>query len=139
MRARTAIVMAERKGCVSLFAVFSAGKGASSPSLRTHATAATAEQSSELAAWIESQGGRCQHVQIVRDDTQGQTIIASKHVKKGQTLVSLPKSCQIHADSEDVALQELINRVPAQLWPARLALPVCRSTLEKHQSPALKL
>ena len=45
-------------------------------------------------------------------------------IRKGQLLITLPRRCQLTAESSDPALQGLIDQVPQDLWAARLALPV---------------
>lgn len=45
-------------------------------------------------------------------------------VKRGKLLVALPKARQLGAEASDQALQALIDRVPSDLWAAKLALPV---------------
>ena len=105
-------------------AVFDARGGGSNAGSRCYATTETAAQTDELASWIQANGGQVQDVVVARDELQGQTLKSGRHIKKGQTLIALPRDCQLHAYSSDPALQQLIDRIPAALWPARLALPV---------------
>lgn len=53
-------------------------------------------------------------------------------VEKGKLLISLPKSRQLAAESSDVTLQSLIDKVPPDLWAAKLALPVRAGQLPTH-------
>lgn len=94
------------------------------PSSRLYATAATAAETQGLIDWIERGGGRCESIQIGTDDKNGQTLIASREIRKGKQLVLLPASCQLKAFTSDPLLQNLVDSVPPELWAGRLALPV---------------
>lgn len=59
-------------------------------------------------------------------------------VKKGKLLVSLPKARQLAAESSDQALQALMDRVPSDLWAAKLALPVSCSILLPDSMPRIR-
>ena len=97
---------------------------------RLFATAATAAETNELVKWIESGGGRCESLHIATDNQNGQTLVASRDIRKGKQLILLPQSRQLKAFSSEPGLQRLIDRVPADLWAARLALPV--STTQRN-------
>lgn len=94
------------------------------PSSRLFATSATAAQTQDLIGWIEAGGGRCESLQIATDDQNGQTLIASRDIRKGKQLVLLPTSRQLKAFSAEPGLQRLVDLVPSELWAARLAIPV---------------
>lgn len=91
---------------------------------RLFATPATAAETDDLVKWIEAGGGRCESLHIATDNQNGQTLVASRDIRKGKQLVLLPQSRQLKAFSTDPRLQRLIDLVPADLWAARLALPV---------------
>ena len=91
---------------------------------RLYATVATTAETQDLIKWIESGGGRCENLQIATDDQNGQTLVATRDIRKGKQLILLPQSRQLKAFSSEPALQQLIDLVPADLWAARLALPV---------------
>ena len=91
---------------------------------RLYATAATVAQTQDLVTWIEAGGGRCESLNIGTDDQNGQTLVSSRDIRKGKQLVLLPPSRQLKAFSAEPGLQRLIDLVPADLWAARLAIPV---------------
>ncbi len=91
---------------------------------RLFATAATAAETQDLVKWIESGGGRCESLYIATDAQNGQTLVASRDIRKGKQLILLPQSRQLKAFSSEPGLQKVIDLVPADLWAARLALPV---------------
>jgi len=101
-------------------------------STRLFSTAATESVTGDLIKWIEEGGGRCESLRIATDNTNGQTLVASRPIRKGKQLVLLPSSRQLKAYSAEPALQNLIDLVPPDLWPARLALPVSHSFIVRQ-------
>ena len=103
---------------------FQSFRGSLMPGTRLYATAATIAETQGLVSWIENDGGRCESLHIATDEKNGQTLIASREIRKGKQLVLLPQTCQLKAFSSDPVQQNLIDSVPPELWAARLALPV---------------
>lgn len=56
-------------------------------------------------------------------------------ISKGQQLVALPRSRQLSANVADASLQSLIDKVPVDLWAAKLALPVGSCSLASKALP----
>jgi hypothetical protein len=77
-----------------------------------------------LAAWVEACGGAAANVTISRDAHGGYGLRATSALHPGDQMVFLPKRCVLcyGGETADPALLALIDRVPSELWGAKLAL-----------------
>ena len=83
----------------------------------------------DLISWVEKQGGKVNGIAVAnlagRDGGSGWGLKAAAAAGPGTKLLDLPSACHLTytaADSEK--LLKLIDRVPSELWGAKLALQV---------------
>ena len=90
-------------------------------------TSSSAAEQSELVDWVRQAGGSVGGV-AVRPEPGGlgYGLLAADDCAAGTELVRLPQACQLsYGAATDPRLLALIDRVPSELWGAKLALQVC--------------
>jgi histone-lysine N-methyltransferase SETD3 len=82
-----------------------------------------------LGDWVISQGGSVTGISLVnlagRDGGSGWGLKAEAEISAGTKLIELPAGCQLtYSATDDAKLLRLIEKVPTELWGAKLALQV---------------
>eukprot|EP00873_Tetraselmis_striata_P016283 jgi/Tetstr1/436547/TSEL_002702.t1 len=99
-----------------------------SPPLRAAASAAAGDKSAAaqgqaLVDWIEASGGSVSGVALRSAGETGWCLSAAAGAEPGTALIRLPEECHLtYDDSSDPATLELLQRIPPELWGARLAV-----------------
>mmetsp|Transcript_40794 Transcript_40794/g.73307 ORF Transcript_40794/g.73307 Transcript_40794/m.73307 type:complete len:565 (-) Transcript_40794:260-1954(-) len=84
-----------------------------------------AAQAQALVEWIEGAGGAVSGVNVSNAGAAGWCLSAATSISRGATIVKLPESCHLTYDaSSDPRVLSLMERIPEELWGARLAVQV---------------
>lgn len=101
---------------------------ASSPPPPAAAATQLDQAAQPLLRWLASCGADVSGVSISnlngQDGASGWGLVAAKDVAAGDVLVALPQACTLSYDPDTLSppLRRLVDRVPSELWGARLGL-----------------
>jgi len=88
-----------------------------------------------LVDWVKGSGGKVHAAVCMQAGRQGFGLAAGVPVRAGEVLVQLPVELQLMQHSDDARqLTDLIDRVPAELWQAKMALCLLRQRSKGAQS-----
>ncbi|EFJ43131.1 hypothetical protein VOLCADRAFT_106928 [Volvox carteri f. nagariensis] len=93
----------------------------------------------ELMRWLQLNGGRVDGVTLAnlagRDGASGWGLQASQDLEPGRRLIVLPAACHLtYGAKDDPRLLALIEKVPNELWGAKLALQLLSQRLRGADS-----
>ena len=85
----------------------------------------------DLISWVERHGGKVDGIAVAnlagRDGGSGWGLKAAAAAGPGTKLLDLPSACHLtYTAADSKKLLKLIDRVPSELWGAKLALQVGR-------------
>lgn len=75
--------------------------------------------------WIEKNNGKVDNrIKISKNEYDGHFLKATKLIKKGQTLIQLPKACQLSSNTlnDNETYNNLTKDIPKELWAVKLAI-----------------
>lgn len=104
-----------------------------------HASAA-GSSSCQLSDWIIDNGGTVEGVQVHSwhgaDGGSGYGVRALTNLKRGDELIMLPERCQLTygAGKDPIILKRWMDKIPSELWGAKLALKLLHERIEGEQS-----
>jgi hypothetical protein len=101
---------------------------------------AVGSSSCQLSDWILENGGTVDGVQVHSwhgaDGGSGYGVKAMKNLKRGDELITLPERCQLtyEAGKDPMILKLWMDKIPSELWGAKLALKLLHERIEGEQS-----
>lgn len=103
---------------------------------RCHSAATSvASTTAHLVNWIISANGQVNSVGVGALGHEGLGLVATQRHKKGASLVKLPAACQLQIrEDTHPALLDLIDKIPPEIWGARLAVNLLAERLAGQQS-----
>ncbi|GIL70677.1 hypothetical protein Vretimale_3773 [Volvox reticuliferus] len=89
----------------------------------------------ELTAWIQRNAGRVDGATLVNLGASGWGLKAAQDVQPGHRLIMLPAACHLtYGVNDDPRLLSLVDKVPSDLWGAKLALQLIYQRLRGPNS-----
>ncbi|GLI58700.1 hypothetical protein VaNZ11_000451, partial [Volvox africanus] len=77
----------------------------------------------ELTAWLQCNYGRFDGASLVNLGPSGWGLKSTQDIEPGQRLIKLPAACHLtYGANDDPRLLSLVDKVPTELWGAKLAL-----------------